>query len=142
VKRFLRSKKEYLNVKEDTALEIGSVLCRDLWLKIIDFCDTTEWLQLSYTCKGINQFKFNRLLMCNKKRTLKRNLNEQEIEYWFRLAKGTLFNVQLNKHSYVMDEHFQFLEGVHTLDMSYCNNITDNLLFERWWYSLTRYEWL
>ena len=108
------------------SIEINSVLCRDAWSKIIEFCDTREWLQLSYTCKGINQFKFNRLFMSNKRRTLLRELSPKRIGYWFRLNRGTLFNVGVNWHPDVTDEHFQFLKGIHTLYMYGCSRITDN----------------
>ena len=106
-------------------MEICSVLCRDTWSKIIEFCDTHEWVQLSYTCKGINQFKFNRLLMFNKERTLKQ-MRKQEFEHWLRLGKGTFFNVYFKKNPALVDEHFQFLEGIHTLSISEREEITDN----------------
>jgi len=105
--------------------EIGSVLCKDAWSKIIEFCSTHSWLKLSYTCRGINEFKFNRLLMFNKRRCLKHTLSKKEIVHWFQVGRGTLFNVYLTENPSVTDEHFQFLEGIHTLDMSGCENITD-----------------
>ena len=105
--------------------EICSILCKDTWSKIVEFCDTREWLKLSYTCKGINQFKFNLSLMFNKKRTLVKMMERQAIRYFFRLSKGTLFNVDMGDPN-VVDDHFQFLEGIHTLDISGCEQITDN----------------
>lgn len=127
------------HVNEST-MDICSSLCKDTWSNIIEFCDTREWKQLSYTCKGINQFKFNRLFMRNKRRTLIRTLGEIEIEHGFQLARGTLFNVHLKGNTKVLDGHFQFLEslctshrssiknlkGIHTLSMSFCKDITDN----------------
>ena len=80
---------------DEMNLEIGSELCKDTWSKIVEFCDTREWLKLSYTCKGINQFKFNLSLMFNKKRTLVKMMERQAIRYFFRLSKGTLFNVDM-----------------------------------------------
>ena len=105
--------------------EITSWLCRDVWSKVVEFCETKEWLQLSYTCKGINQFKFNRSLMFNKKKTLRGLLRKRDIDRWFQLSRGTLFNIDLNSNRDVTDEHFQFLEGIHTLDMRFCDQITD-----------------
>ena len=113
--------------REDSVYQIDSLLCKDIWRNVIEFCDTRQWLSLSYTCKGINQSKFNRSLMSNKKRTLKVTLKSDEIGHYFRLAQGTLFNVDLNQgvDTNVTDEHFQFLEGIHTLHMSHCEKITD-----------------
>jgi len=88
--------------KERSTIEICSALCRDTWLNIIEFCDTREWLQLSYTCKGINLFKFNQLFISNK-RTLIRTSGDG-------LDMSGCMNIT---------------EGIHTLDMSGCTQITD-----------------
>ena len=114
--------------QENSDYQIDSLFCEDVWSRIVEFCNTREWLQLSYTCKGINQFKFNRSLMSNKQRTLKRHLFKEYIAHWFRMGRGTLFNVDLNRSAHVTDGHFQFLEGIHTLRMNYCENITDNAI--------------
>jgi len=111
----------------DELVDICSTLCKDTWSKIVEFCDTPEWLKLSYTCKRINQFKFNRSLMFNKKRTLISSLDKTEIQRSFQLGRGTLFNVDLTENGYVVDGHFQYLEGIHTLNMNNCTQITDQI---------------
>ena len=103
---------ERVEQEESSIYEITSWLCSDVWSNIVEFCDTKEWLQLSYTCKGINRFKFNRLLMSNKVRKLQGTLNKKEIKHWFRLGRGTLFNVHLNKNNCVEDDHFLIHEMV------------------------------
>jgi len=106
--------------------EICSVLCKDAWSKVIEFCDTREWMRLSYTCKGLNQFKFNPLLLFNKRMTLKCDMESKEIEHWWRLRSNTLFNVDLNGNPYVNDEHFQFFTArLHTLSMNFCQQVTN-----------------
>ena len=51
------------------------------------------------------------------KRSRERGLEEKEIEHGFRLGKGTLFNLCLTMRQNVVDEHFQYLEGIHTISM-------------------------
>jgi hypothetical protein len=93
----------------------------DNWKIIIEYCNTIDWIQLSYTCKDINNIKYEQLLMKNKKRTLKCG-HVQDIA----LSKGTLFNVNFSSNQEIEDHDFSSLQGtIHTLDMSICLNITD-----------------
>ena len=73
--------------ESNLSIEIVSKLCRDTRSKIIEFCRPREWFQLSYTCKGINCFKLNRLLMFNKQRMFRHILYESEIEHGLRLGQ-------------------------------------------------------
>jgi hypothetical protein len=100
----------------------------DIWYNVILFLDTTDWIQLSYTCKLLNQCKYKQLLMFNKKRTLRRSIDMTSGKIWSN-CRGTLFNIDLNRNRTVDDECFQwFNHCIHTLDMSYCNQqtITNN----------------
>lgn len=110
--------------------EPSSSLSFDVLTIIVGFCDTREWLSLSYTCKSLNELKFNKELMKNKKRTLRSDITSEEIDKYFSLCRGTLFNVSLNKNKEyinksVKDDHFVHLEGIHALDLSYCYSVSD-----------------
>jgi hypothetical protein len=118
---------------------------------IIEYLDTRDWIQFSYTCKAINALKYVECLMVNKPRTIVRYPTEDTLDS-IRSAHGTLFNVvfgsrhwihltddyfeplagtirELNMRSciFVTDAAFKHLKGIRVLDMSQCkqNTITN-----------------
>jgi hypothetical protein len=106
---------------------------------IIDFLDTRNWLQFSYTCREINAFKYARCLMVRKMRTLIALPSGTEhavddILSWMHASSQTLFNVNFSMAAFcratdghrIDERFFAPLAGtIHTLDMAWCIHATD-----------------
>ncbi len=103
------------------------VISVDVWSHVVMFCNTPEWIQLSYTCKDLNRFKFCKELMKSKRRTMIKELSPDEITKYFTMCKGTLFNVHLRRnHLNIRDSHLSFLERIHALNICACVHLTDD----------------
>jgi hypothetical protein len=108
------------------------LVCTDCVRTIINFMDTRTWIQFSYTCRELNAFKYVKALMIHKKRSINFELGRLEVLCSLMRASGTLFNVDFqegdgeDEGKYVDDRFFGPLTGtIHTLNMSYCNRVTD-----------------
>jgi Leucine-rich repeat (LRR) protein len=95
---------------------------------VIGFLDTRSWIQLSYTCKTANAFKYDKHLMIHKPRTMRKwkySLSTLgKILRSFRAARGTLFNVDISSYS-PEDHNLVPLAGtIHTLRIARCESLT------------------
>jgi hypothetical protein len=93
---------------------------------IIEYMNTCEWIQFSYTCKSINQFKYEREIVKNKQRRLRTKYyhNSGELNQAISIAEGTLFNVNFSYSRMVNDVTLSYLEGtIHTLDIRSCSHV-------------------
>jgi Leucine-rich repeat (LRR) protein len=90
-----------------------------VFYNVIGFLDTHDWIQLSYTCRRINQFKYVQPLMIHKRRSMRKWEHSKGILRSFRAAKGTLFNVSFRGCHFVCCHYSSPLSGtIHTLDVS------------------------
>jgi hypothetical protein len=124
-------------VSADTNL---SSIGRDCLGVILDYLDTHNWIQFSYTCKDINELKRAKDLMIHKKRTLLHSIaNTEAVLQSLTAATGTLFNVDFGR-GVVLNPHIMWLSPgdqiddrflaplsgtIHTLNISYCSLVTD-----------------
>ena len=87
---------------------------------VVEFLQTREWLQLSYTCSEINNIKFDKRLMVHKRRTAKQMCTDDMLK----AAEGTLFNVSVANCAQLTAAAFSHMCGtIHTLDMSACAQV-------------------
>lgn len=91
---------------------------------IIDFLDTRSWIQFSYTCKAVNEFKFIQLHMMHKQRTrghchFANRVTLDDLLKWLTMSKGTLFNVDFSCPGSLDLRFFPLLgSSIHTLNLS------------------------
>jgi hypothetical protein len=132
--RRLTRRKPRTHRSRDNGLER---LCDDALSVIIDYLDTPDWLQFSYTCRRINQFKYDGSIMWRKKRTMlneiirHRDRGRAAVRRSFRAATGTLFNVSIQFSDFADDDLLACIRGtIHTFDMTYCeqDEISDRTL--------------
>jgi Leucine-rich repeat (LRR) protein len=87
---------------------------------VIEYLDTRDWIQFSYTCKTVNDFKRAKHLMLQKKRTLVRE-DTVEAAAALTLCPESLFNVDLLANESSDSEFLKPLTGtVHNLRLSLC----------------------
>jgi Leucine-rich repeat (LRR) protein len=104
--------------------------CRDVWVVIISFLNTHSWFQLSYTCKYMNDLKYDQLVMVHKKKSIKRYIETNNGQI-FQNCKDILFNIDLNSNSTLNDDCFRSFDHVISLTMfGWCHRTVTDSAFQ------------
>src|SRR3989338_4989672 len=99
---------------------------KDILISISDFLSTRDLISLSSTCRDYYIILlFNVHVMSTHKFTLSKTYISLE---FIKELPYKIYNLDLNTNKNIKDKDFQYIKGIHTLDMSGCNQdtITDN----------------
>src|SRR3989338_68164 len=99
---------------------------KDILISISDFLSTHDLISLSSTCRDYRIILlFDIHVMSIHKFTLSKTYTSLE---FIKELPYKIYNLDLNTNKNIKDKDFQYIKGIHTLDMSGCNQdtITDN----------------